>query len=110
MKRQIEAFIRGKEKNKWIADDGMKVYVRKANRLGKKALDIGTVEAYEHGKGNWKRFVGILRTCDLSAFELIYVENVMNERFAKWFVANGWMGCNPSDYDVCFCIEVGAFI
>lgn len=94
---EIENFLNSKLRNRWIQYQYMKVYVRKAVRQCGETFDVATVEVEDEERGkhiftNWLTTVEeLLKNSSLS----IYVENVMEERFRRFFEARGYVNIGP---------------
>ena len=88
----LREFIDSKFRNIWLEAGDLRVYVRKSKRLIDDlyvdALDIASVEVLScsRGKGVFTKF---LDECE--ALEMpLYIENVMDGRFRKFFVSRGY--------------------
>lgn len=97
---QLQAFLKEAEESyharQWLADDKMKVYVRKGRHAispGKIAttLDIASVEVDEEyqRQGVWSDF--IQKAHELNPWEATYVECVHNPHLAESLLRHGWM-------------------
>jgi len=75
----------------WISNDLMQVYVRVAyryiNNIGYRTFEIASVQVYNPGKGTFTAFLKeVLLLCfEDNYIQVIYIENVLNERFASFF-------------------------
>ncbi len=113
-------FLSSREKVMWICFGKIhgesRIYLRKSKRnIDNKlatCLDIGSIDVEEkhRGKGIWNKFILTLINLGLEDFEYIFVENVMEERFKKWFVKNNWeiskLDCNYDDMPQSFYIKI----
>lgn len=90
-------FILGPERNGWFKDRRMNVYVRKTLRTYQPEIalrptfDIANISVRHPGTGVFTDWVGELRTV-LPNFkvEYLYVESVLNSRFAASLERWGW--------------------
>lgn len=104
---ELDTFISGKSRNAWVNTEKFNVYLRKGWRiLGNErfeALDIATVSIInlsERGQGHFTKLLAeIVEKCP---FDFIYVENVQEERFAKFFERNGWTRDARLESDYCY--------
>ena len=96
---QIREFLNDTRKVAWFADADMNVYARKSTRLieGKlrKTLDIATVEVREEMrcKRVFTNFINDM--IGMNPFPILFVENIMTDRFAKYFQSQGWLSMGP---------------
>ena len=93
---QIDDFLKSGERNAWLSDDEIKIYLRnRSNRLGKTMLDIGSVEATNPGCGKFKVLLPmILDKAFKAGRDGVYIENVITPRFASFFRKEGWTECD----------------
>lgn len=95
--------------NKWLQDETMQVYVRRSGRyvdlgLGAdivSALDISSVEVVYQGKGRFTKFFEYAQV--VNPWEILYVENVLTERFAEFFLKQGMERLPGQDH--CFFLK-----
>ena len=85
-------FLESEDRNKWLKDRYLRVYVRKSRRMIEgdflSALDIASIQATFPGKGHGTKF--LMEAERISPFAVTFVECVHNERFRGWLVRNGW--------------------
>ena len=111
---QLTEFIGESEKwghrSKWIGDDFMKVYVRRANHIvsPKKSmatLDIASIDVAEE-KQNQGLCTKFLKDAhEINPWEATYVECVHNPLLASMLMRRGWIGVTTSDLSVGFGTE-----
>lgn len=100
--QQLEQFLQEAEERfvftKWLADDKMKVYVRKGRHILSPAvgkaqitLDVASVDVLEEfqGQGLFSEFLE--KAHEMNPWEATYVENVLNPRLGAFLVRSGWM-------------------
>jgi hypothetical protein len=83
---QISDFINGPQRNMWIGDNSIKIYIRKSKRMANgqflEFFDFASIEVYKTGQG--------LFTEILNKFEKrypdtnIFIESVLTPRFANY--------------------------
>jgi hypothetical protein len=82
----------------------MKVYVRRGRHLleGKlrSTLDIATIDVVEQGKGTFTSFLDLAQK--LNPWDATYIENVLEPRFATYFLKRGWLEANFDSPTPCF--------
>ncbi len=91
---QLEKFLQSDFSNQWLSNELMKeVYVRKSHRrlsdVTYHCLDIANVHVFLTGQGTFTRFLA--EVIEINPFQVIYVENVLTNRFANWFRKNNWI-------------------
>jgi hypothetical protein len=99
MTKALQAFFDGGDRAAWLTVNGIDVFMRKSYRIFngqpyEKVVDIANVEI------KVERFRGQLRFSQLVAdltvlgnnrgYQALYIENVLTERFARYFVSRGW--------------------
>lgn len=90
---QIQYFLDSSDRNSWIGNDSIKIYIRKSKRyINDKLLiffDFATIEVTETNTG--------LFTAILNKFEEVYpnknifIESVLTERFANYIRKLGFI-------------------
>lgn len=92
---ELQAFLADTHfRNKWLRGDHNSIYVRKAKRhiqlQNFTSLDIAAIETDEEfqSQGLFKHFLADV--IKYSPYQIIYVENVNNPLFAKYFYKNDW--------------------
>jgi GNAT superfamily N-acetyltransferase len=110
---ELQIFLADKHsRNAWLAGKYNAIYVRKAMRhiqlQNFTSLDIAAVETDEEfqGKGLFKMF--LTEVIKYSPYQIIYVENVNNPVFAKYFYKNDWY-VDPNcveDISPCFYLPI----
>lgn len=97
-KKGLAEFLNGRARNAWIPGPGsLRCYVRRSNRFAEGGdflgcLDIASVEANDEdrGKGLFREFFKeSLESAARAGIPMLYVENVMNERFQGFFKKQG---------------------
>jgi hypothetical protein len=103
---QLIDFFKSNQRNKWLEDKDMKVYVRKSKRLLPKeknlieTLDIATIEAIKPGKGHGTKFIKAAH--EINPFQMTFIENVLTPRFVRWFEKDGWTMFPSENMVPCF--------
>lgn len=91
-REQLLVFLSGKDRNSWLQDKNLKVYVRKSTRMiGAdlvEALDIANITAARPGRGHGTGFINWAHSAN--PYPVTYIENVLNEGFAEHLARNGW--------------------
>lgn len=79
-------------KNTWARDSDVEVYIRNTRRVCGdvvlSTLDIASINVTKPGRGFWTKFIKEVHA--INPWEATYVENVLNQRFERWFVKHGW--------------------
>lgn len=93
---EIEEFIVSKIWNKWINTPLADVYVRKSRRIGPneriivKTLDVASITMHEEGRGTFHGLLPeIMKLINRHGIDYVYIENVLDERFAKYLARHG---------------------
>lgn len=87
----LETFIKSGIHNQWIKEGrGLSVYVRQGRRYIKgtyyNTLDLATITSNKPGSGQLTPFIEKSEALALKYhFEMIFIENVLNERLLGWF-------------------------
>jgi hypothetical protein len=91
---KIAEFSKSDRRNEWLTAEGISIYVRNANRIlssgGSYAstLDLANITIEERGQGTFTQILGILENMD---GKTLFVENVLEDRFQKFFERReGW--------------------
>ena len=88
---QIEEFITSKQYSTWLAVGPLMLYVRKSIRQNQKehglirCFDIANVQCHDKGVGYFSEFFANLEELSEFGFNAIYIEQVLNSRFAEYF-------------------------
>lgn len=86
-------------RNAWLRHPILDIYVRSGNRLISKdrmehSFEIANVSVRKvkhQGKGNFTKFLGdVEKELIGTKFKIIYIENVFEERFQKFFERRGF--------------------
>lgn len=115
----IRTFLQSRQRNAWVstgnADGVVKVYLRRStrNKPGTmefhSALDIASVEITPPGRGTFTRLLADLEELAIEYdFQALYVENVLDQRFAEFFLKRGWLQtyADPASPSFFFAIPV----
>lgn len=74
----IELFMQSTDRNRWINEDGIQLYVRKSKRLVNNQmidfLDIASITIKDKNKGKFQSLLKLL----MGKYENIYVESILN--------------------------------
>lgn len=94
---EIKLWLSSPLNNRWFSDGKISVYVRKSSRKYERAreaplvavIDLANivVEAELQGQGLFKAFI---EQFERSVDRPIYVENVLNSRFQRFWIARGY--------------------
>lgn len=88
----FEKFIFESRNSAWLEADGIKMYVRKGRQF---SFTIANIQIDLKGKGT---FTKLIRLFDISyPNKTLMVENVLEERFQKYFERNHWQKLKYSD-------------
>lgn len=106
-KCELDSFIQSNSRNQWLYVSPVRVYVRKSRRNVngelKSVFDVASVSVDENkqGKGYFTAVMEcVIETC-ADSFSAVYVENVINPRFAQHFAnAEGWESSNQQPFDI----------
>ena len=97
--QQLLSFLLSDERNRGLEDKTMQVYVRKSKRLlphgYTETLDIANTSVRNRGKG---RFTAFLTYVETTSPRVVFIENVLEGRFLKFFMLRGYHlveGSNP---------------
>lgn len=88
---QIEEFLESGHNSMWLSIDEMEIFVRKSVRQNPnkhgliRCFDIANVNSSDKGVGHFTRFLDSLNELRDYGFQFIYVEQVLNPRFAEFF-------------------------
>lgn len=92
--------------NEWLKFNGMQVYVRLSSRyinkesdLRERVLDLASIDVRQRGKG---KFTAFLKRAEAEAFRRglsVFVENVFEERFQRFFEKQGYTVTNQRDVE-----------
>ena len=93
---QLKNFLNSHERNKWIGDEFISVYVRKSRRLSPQekelisCLDIASVSVVEHEqrKGIFKKF--LYEFHEINPYSATFVEAVSNEHLYNYLTKENW--------------------
>jgi hypothetical protein len=81
----VIAFLHSDQRNAWIKENGIEVYVRHSHRAVDDGyiacFDIANVQAKVRGKGRFTSLMTVLEALPIN----LYIENVTNPRLAAWF-------------------------
>lgn len=87
---QIDDFLNSGQRNLWVGNDSIKIYIRKSKRNYKgKVLDFfdfATIEVYEPGKGLFTKI--LKRFEETYPDKNIFIESVLTDRFADYIRNN----------------------
>lgn len=84
----LEEFLAGKShRNLWFKNSDMEVYLRRSIRQGKPCIDIANVTVFATGKGTFRKFLEYLTQVTEHP---LFCEQVLSERFAKFFRELNW--------------------
>ena len=92
MNIEVDEFLKSKDRNAWITDGIVDVYVRKSFRTIEgnniHTFDIANIkiEKENQGKGYFKDFILYLESLELN----VYVESVYNEDLKSMLIKNGY--------------------
>jgi len=92
---QFSGFLLSSNRNIWLEDKKMAVYVRKSKRYLDNVLmncvDIGSVNIEEkyRGKGTFSSFLKKIEK--INPYKVIYIENILNDNLAKHFKKIKWI-------------------
>jgi hypothetical protein len=83
---QIDIFINSKQRNLWIGNDSIRIYIRKSKRIFKGQFydffDFASIEVENPGQG---LFTKILKEFEKKYPDKnIFIESVLTERFANY--------------------------
>lgn len=105
VKELVLQFWEGHRRNSWLEHGALQVYVRRGYHLigGSElecCLDLATIEVAEEcrGQGVFTRFLEEVEAMSLAP---IYVENVLDERFATFWLRRGYTSVGH-DPDRCY--------
>jgi hypothetical protein len=96
VEKKVRAFIASRQKSKWLEWRFGHIYVRNSVRCADgyvfPALDVASIEVNEdcQGKGNFTRWLTRVEILCEQEDLSIYVENVMSDRFNKFFIKRGY--------------------
>ena len=88
---QIEEFINSKHYSTWLAVGPIMLFVRKSVRQNPKChglircFDIANVQCEDRGVGHFSELFANLEELSEFGFNAIYIEQVLNSRFAEYF-------------------------
>lgn len=104
MWNQIQGFLDSPQRNTWLSKDNLHVYVRKGYHwTGSKlewCLDLASIEVNKECRGLGV-FTAFLETVEANSPLPIYVENVLEPRFAEFFDRKGYLSVSQSE-DRCY--------
>jgi len=86
---RVEEFLESPFRNQWLKEPGIQVYVRKPLPGKPYDIELATLNAKHPGKGACTRLLNRLEP-KLS----IYIENVLEPRFAAYFERRGYQRIN----------------
>lgn len=95
MTMDLKTFLAGQQRNAWLEEPGIDVYVRRTVRFGNRTLDIANLDAHEPGNGAFKAFLA--RAERLMDGATIYFENVHNGRLAEHLRGRGYSDVEGTD-------------
>lgn len=90
---QIDEFIKSKQRNKWIYDDGIKIYIRNSLRYFNgnliPCLDLASIEIDNSGNGIFTNIFNEI----LEKFKdkNIFVESILTDRFYNFIKSKGFV-------------------
>ena len=98
---KLQKFLLSSNRNEWLSDGKMKVYVRKSKRCfdGVTLLtcfDCATVEVEDKGKGTFKKFIKEFH--EINPFQASFIESVCEPRLAEWCEKNNWTKFRENNY------------
>ena len=98
----VTTLIEGEPRSVWIRVGTLKIYIRTngrwLNETRVKMFEIANVDnTGKKGNGDFKAFLNDVES--RKPFDGIYIENVLTERFAKFFLNNGYI---PHEYINCY--------
>lgn len=93
--KKISALVSLRLGRAWFKDSDMKVYVRVGRRMIegsiRETIDIATIEVFKPGQGTFTRFLEqVEELAAAGPIHTIYVENVLESRFAEFFRKRGY--------------------
>ncbi len=100
LNEQFDQFMQSPINNKWIGDNNIQIYVRKAfhTYCGKviQTIDIANIQQTEEskGKGYFREFMQHIETYGIT----IYIENILNPKLTVILIKNGYEIIFP-EYD-----------
>lgn len=111
---ELDVLLSSKRMTKTIFFDRIKMYLRVSflqyeGKNIKKTLQIGSVDAYETGKGAFNEIMPIIERKALNAdIPLIMIENVQTDQFHRYLERSGWeRKMRPGNqHDVCMYKEL----
>jgi len=85
-------------RNAWIKDGPLSVYIRKSERmfvLGKRVhtIDVANVTVRTPGQGLFTLYLHGVECLAATRGSVVYVENVIDERFREFFRRRGYTEC-----------------
>jgi hypothetical protein len=88
---KVKKFIYGHDRNRWIPFLTLDVYMRKSHRVVEGSqidcIDIASVEVFSKGEGDFTRFIIEVESIGYPVF----IENILEERFANFFKGRGYL-------------------
>ena len=101
MIKKLKEFLESSQRNAWLENSLLKVYVRKGhhiieNRLVK-TLDIAALEVVKRNRGTGTKLINDFH--QMNSFEYTYLENVLTERFTNKLRSLGWHEI-PSEHGI----------
>ena len=103
---RILTFIESNQKNTWLHSREIHIYIRNAHhRLDttiEKTIDLATIEISEKLRGKGK-FTKLLEYLEEQVNRPIYIENVLEERFQKFFEKRGYLKASQGMSDLVSC-------
>lgn len=97
---QLQEFLHSTLRNKWIKIGAYDLYVRKSRRLinnhFQQTFDLATINRPDNklGTGGFKKLLPeIIKVVRENGYEILYVENILNNRLHGYLLSIGFMEC-----------------
>ena len=92
-KKEFLDFIASRERNSWITNESMSVFVRKGhhsiNNELTKTLDIANINIIDPGKGTGMHIINWMHS--VNPFSITFIESILNKKFYKHLIEDGWI-------------------
>lgn len=90
--------------NAWIPEDPFNIYLRMSFRYidntQHRTIEIANVYVVEESERSKKHFTKLLEYIESNFSEIIYVENVFEDRFKDFFIKRGYIKFEESRMDM----------
>lgn len=90
----LSKFLQGAQRNAWLYEDALRVYVRKGRRILDgtlvSTLDVASVEAYERGKGAFTTWLAEAEEEARSHGLIVFAESILEPRLIGFFTKRGY--------------------